>query len=378
MTPAEMGQTLPHPPSDPSPADGGVRSQVERLVRSSVPRGAAASADLAGRCVDAFLAHDHDPRLAARAVASACVQFGEAQTVHGLTDAELTTALHTIGRRLRRQVVPVLAQACDRPDLDALSRCVQEYLMRIVAHVRQGMQTMERFHTLPPLHRRRALAQAAFGLADGRNLRAFAVSCGLDPTVLLTPVVSTDPDTPLGEELRDHDDVLEGPAPRESAVPATWTDAQVCRRSRTDVARGPVVPLVELPEAVRITRTTAGVADPGASVTRTRDVLARVMVQSSPLLGDLLVSTRLAPFEDLPVTRRAVLGRTVLSWLERGIPVNVLAREIGVPPQTIHTRVATTRRMLDDPLADPDTRLELLAALRVAVPRWEAEAAASA
>lgn len=376
MTTGEVRDSLPHHPSFSLTDEAELRDQVERIVSSSVSSGRLASAQLAGRCVDAFFFHAHDPKLAARAVATVCTQFGERQTLHGLTDTQLTTALHAIGRSLRRQVVPIVAQGMERPDLDALSRAVQEYLMRIVTYVRQGMQTMERFHTLPPQHRRRALSQAAFGLTDGRNLRAFAFSCGFHPSTQLTPVVATRSDHVLCSELCEHEDVLEGPTARECAVPATWTDAQVHHRSQVDVARGPAVTLVKLPEAVRLTRTTAEVADHAVPVTRTCDVLAPVLLHMSPLLADQLVSTRLAPFDTLPVARRAALGSTVLAWLERGTPVNVVAREIGVPAQTIHTRLTTTRRLLDDPLSDPDTRLEVLVALRVAVPRWEAEAQA--
>jgi hypothetical protein len=97
------------------------------------------------------------------------------------------------------------------------------------------------------------------------------------------------------------------------------------------------------------------------------------MVHGSPLLADLLTGSRLGPFLELPAVRRAALGRTVLDWLGHGTPVNVLARQTGTPAQTIHTRLATAKRMLDDPLTDPDRRLELLVALRLAVPGWEAE-----
>jgi hypothetical protein len=325
-------------------------------VRDSVPNGAVVSARLAGACVDAFLAHDGDPRTAAQAVAAECTHFGELQTVHGLTDDDLTVALRAIGRGLRRHVMPVLLHQLDQLDSEALSRSVQEYLMRILGHIRQGMQTMQRFHA-----------------GDVRTLRGFALACGLDPAVRLTPVVATDPDAALDPALREHEDVLAGTAPGESAVPATWTNDQVRRRSGVDVARGPVVPLVELPEAARLTRTTAAVAVPGAPVTQTRDVLTQVMVHGSPLLADLLTGSRLGPFLELPAVRRAALGRTVLDWLGHGTPVNVLARQTGTPAQTIHTRLATAKRMLDDPLTDPDRRLELLVALRLAVPGWEAE-----
>lgn len=372
-TTGEVHPSLPHHPSNSLPDGAGLRGQVERLVRDSVPNGAVVSARLAGSCVDAFLAHHGDPRTAAQAVAAECTHFGELQTVHGLSDDDLTVALRAIGRGLRRHVMPVLLRQLDQLDSEALSRSVQEYLMRILGHIRQGMQTMQRFHALAPERRRHALSRAAFGAGDVRTLRGFALACGLDPAVRLTPVVATDPDATLGLALRDRDDVLAGTAPGEGAVPATWTNDQVRRRSGVDVARGPVVPLVELPEAARLTRTTAAVAAPGVPVTQTRDVLTQVMVHGSPLLADLVTGSRLGPFLELPAVRRAALGRTVLDWLEHGTPVNVLARQTGTPAQTIHTRLATAKRMLDDPLTDPDRRLELLVALRLAVPGWEAE-----
>lgn len=374
-TTGEVRDSLPHHPSNSLPAGAGLRGQVERLVRDSVPNGAAASARLAGSCVEAFVAHGGDPLAAAQAVAAECTQFGEVQTVHGLTDDDLTVALRSIGRGLRRHVIPRLLRQLDLADSEALSRSVQEYLMRILGHVRQGMQAMQRFHALPPDRRRLALSHAAFGAGDLRTLRGFATACGLDPAQLLTPVVATGADHPLDPTLLDHPDVLAGPSCAECAVPVAWADEQVRRRCGVDVARGPAVPLVELPESVRVTRTTAAVAADGVAVTRTCDVLAQVVLHDSPLLADLVTATRLGPFETLPVARRAALGRTVLHWLERGIPVNVLARETGTPAQTIHTRIATVKRLLDDPLTDPDSRLELLLALRVAVPGWEAETA---
>lgn len=365
--------SLPHHPSSGRPVGAGLRGRLEKLVRSSVPRAADDWVDLAHACADAFVTHGGDPVTAGRSVAARCLHFGETQAQAGMTDDELTAVVQAVGRGLRRHVIPAVVREQDLPDVEALSRAVQELLLRIVGHVRRGMQTVLRLHALSPVHRRRALTSALFGGSDGPGLRGLAIACDIDPTVRLTPVVATAPGTVLDAELRGRDDVLAAPRPEEAAVPADWSDEQVHALAGVDVARGPSADLVSLPEAVRLARTTAAVADPGTPVTASVDVLARLVVASSPVLVDLLVDRRLGPLASLPASRRSSLGSTLLAWLEHGRPANEVARLMGVPAQTVHTRLGTAKRLLGDPLTDPDVRLELLIALRAAVPRWERE-----
>lgn len=365
--------SLPHRPSSGRLDGAELRDRIEKLVRSSVPRAADAWVDLAVACADAFVVHGGDPVTAGRSVAARCLHFGETQAQAGMTDDELTAVVQSVGRGLRRQVIPAVVREQDLPDVETLSRAVQELLLRIVGHVRRGMQTVLRLHALSPVHRRRALTAALFGGSDGPSLRGLAIACGIDPTVRLTPVVATAPGAVLDAQLRGRDDVLPGPRPQEAAVPAAWSDDRVRALADVDVARGPSVDLVSLPEAVRLTRTTAAVAVPGTPVTASVDVLARLVVASSPVLVDLLIGQRLAPLADLPASRRSSLASTLLAWLEHGRPANEVARMMGVPAQTVHMRLGTAKRLLGDPLTDPDVRLELLVALRAAVPRWELE-----
>lgn len=365
--------SLPHHSSSGLPDGAGLRGRLEKLVRSSVPRGADDWVDLAVACADAFVTHGGDPVTAGRSVAARCLHFGETQAQAGMTDDELTAVVQAVGRGLRRHVIPAVVRERDLPDVETLSRAVQELLLRIVGHVRRGMQSVLRLHALSPAHRRRALTSALFGGSDGPGLRGLAIACGIDPNARLTPVVATASGAVLDAELRGHDDVLAAPRPEEAAVPAAWSDHRVRTLAGADIARGPSVDLVSLPEAVRLARATAAVAEPGRPVTASVDVLARLVVASSPVLVDLLVDRRLAALADLPAPRRSSLASTLLTWLEHGRPANEVARLMGVPAQTVHTRLGTAKRLLGDPLTDPDVRLELLIALRAAVPRWESE-----
>lgn len=107
------------------------------------------------------------------------------------------------------------------------------------------------------------------------------------------------------------------------------------------------------------------------------DLLGHVLIDGMPGLVELLVHKHLAPAERWAPQQRLRNAELLLAWLQRGVPLNRLARELNLPPQTAHNRFAQVKEAFGDVLEDPEQRLELLIALRSVLPRWRNERAHS-
>lgn len=90
-------------------------------------------------------------------------------------------------------------------------------------------------------------------------------------------------------------------------------------------------------------------------------------------LHQQLIERRLGPLLELSPGKRLKYGRLLSAWLELG---SIRASAPGVLDkhrQTLRYQVSRLEAMFGDQLRDRNARLELILALRAALPRWEAD-----
>jgi hypothetical protein len=109
----------------------------------------------------------------------------------------------------------------------------------------------------------------------------------------------------------------------------------------------------------------AGAGDRGRLVVAD-DHLLDLILGSSGELAAGLAARRLAPLDDLPPSARARLLETLAAWLDAHGEARPAAAALHVHVQTVRYRLGQLRDLLGDALDDPQARLELALALRVA------------
>ncbi|HET6877654.1 MAG TPA: helix-turn-helix domain-containing protein, partial [Jatrophihabitans sp.] len=97
-----------------------------------------------------------------------------------------------------------------------------------------------------------------------------------------------------------------------------------------------------------------------------------LLLEGEPGLADVLVRRRLEPLLALPEARRLKFARLLSAWLEHGGSQAELAQQLGAHRQTLHYRIGRLQEMFGAQLRDAQARVEILLALRAALPRWEA------
>lgn len=361
----------PYPIRDARLAVAGTRDLVEHAVRKAGPAAdVLIYRDLARRAVDALVTHDLDPATAARSFAAESRRLGAQRAQQRADEAAVARDLAAIGREVQLRVLPTIAGSIPLDGRELRAR-LGEYLRRILQDVVFGLRRAERLLNTPHDQRVGELLRSVTGREDAEAIVMLAQACGLDPAATYRPVIARDGGRwtrPFGGD----DAVVAAPELRIVLVPGDWSVRRVHGSAGRSVAVGPAVSVTRLPEAVRLTRHAARSRDTDAPV-EVETMLSELVVAPDGLLGEMLVDARLAPLHELPVTRRVRIGTTVLTWLQSGRPLNEVARTLGHPPQTVHSQVAVARKLLGDDLNDPERRLELILALRIALPRWRAE-----
>ncbi|WP_433153290.1 helix-turn-helix domain-containing protein [Actinomadura nitritigenes] len=134
------------------------------------------------------------------------------------------------------------------------------------------------------------------------------------------------------------------------------------------VVIGPTVPLGGLPDAMRWTREALALTLKGviaeAPVVHVDDHLLDLWLCADPHLTDLLAERLLGGLEHLPEDKRTVLATTLRVWLETWSTVTDVGARLHLHPQTVRYRLQQVRRLIDDPLEDPEARFAVEAVLR--------------
>lgn len=312
-----------------------------------------------------------EPHGAAKQVASLCRDIGSRQARRGDDVDDLAEAFRTARVAAQRGLSLAIDDAICGDDLRRLREELVVYLRLLFGHASAGLTCTRRLMDVSDTQRLDLLRDHLFNGTARAPLPLLLSLCGIEASTL-RPIVSRSGKLPT--RLTQHDGVVVGRDRREALVPADWSAEQIGRLAGVAVALGPVTALDRMTEAVRLTRTAARSGTDRDCDVSVDDVLGSLVLLTTPLLGDLLVERHLGPLLELPTVRRIPLAETLLTWLETGQPVNVVARQIGIPNQTAHSRIASARKTFGSLLDDADGRLELIVALRTALPRWSAAA----
>lgn len=183
-------------------------------------------------------------------------------------------------------------------------------------------------------------------------------------------------ESPLPRGLRGDPRLVARPSPYELLVPEGIAPQALAPALAGQVVVGPLTSWADLGESLQLLWRAARLLSDGRAVddrllVPCTEMLGPLLVAGNPLLTGLLASKHLAVFDGVRTARRNDLALTLLRWLETAGATNQLARDMGVPPQTLHSRLCKLREMFGAKLEDPPTRLELIVALRAVLPSWD-------
>jgi hypothetical protein len=107
-----------------------------------------------------------------------------------------------------------------------------------------------------------------------------------------------------------------------------------------------------------------GGADGAPGIAWCEDHLPTLVLLADEDLAAALSRQALAPLRGLRPDQADRLALTLLAWMESADDANAAARRLHVHPQTIRYRLRQVSDLFGDALGDPDTRFQLLLALR--------------
>jgi len=160
------------------------------------------------------------------------------------------------------------------------------------------------------------------------------------------------------------------PEPERPGQPGAVEEALRGRRA----VLGPSVPVLEAARSAARARAGWALHAAGrlgdAPVARTDDHLLDLLVAGDAGLAAELTQRRLAALDALPAGARTRAYETLRAWLDAHGDVATAGEALHVHAQTVRYRLARVREAIGDTaLDDPQARLELQLALRVAGPR---------
>ncbi len=107
-----------------------------------------------------------------------------------------------------------------------------------------------------------------------------------------------------------------------------------------------------------------GAADGAPGIAWCEDHLPTLVLLADEDLAAALSRQALAPLRGLRPDQADRMALTLLAWMESADDANAAARRLHVHPQTIRYRLRQVSDLFGDALGDPDTRFQLLLALR--------------
>jgi len=133
-------------------------------------------------------------------------------------------------------------------------------------------------------------------------------------------------------------------------------------------AVGPTVSLTQAARSLQWATSALGLMGrgilPRQGVVRCVDHLSTLLLHSDEPLLDELRSHVLAPLDTVSAEQRARHAETLLAWLLSGNNVPAVAAGLHLHPQTVRYRLRQLKHLFGDALDNPDTRLDLILALR--------------
>lgn len=323
--------------------------------------------------VGAFLDTRTDLAQAAATIAHLLDEVGEQQARRGSDAADLAAAFQAAQTAAQKGLNLAVGDLVTADELVLLREDLATYLIELHVHAHASLLRAQQLQEMTSRQRRARLGAVLFGPDHADDIQRLASWEDIDASQRVIAVVSVSAAIPLA--LRRHKQTLTGSSVREVLVPASWDASRLATQLSGQAIMCPAVPLTHSAEAVALARQAADLLREG-TVTDSRlivpgaDLLGTLLVESNPLLAELIVGKHLSALEAMSVPRRVTLGELALGSLESGQPIDQVARQLGIPRQTAHSRMKAIRTILGDALHDPTQRLELLVALRAALPRW--------
>ena len=169
--------------------------------------------------------------------------------------------------------------------------------------------------------------------------------------------------------------VLLVPAPidesRRRALSSAKPTAQLCL--------GCPVPLAQVPISLRWAQLASRLIAAGVIAATgpldCAEYLPLLLLHSEKPLHEQLIRRRLQPLAALSPSKRLKYARLLSTWLELGCTQGELAGVLQVHRQTVHYQVTRLQTMFGEQLHDRDARVEIMLALRAALPDWQGRAA---
>jgi DNA-binding PucR family transcriptional regulator len=136
-------------------------------------------------------------------------------------------------------------------------------------------------------------------------------------------------------------------------------------RSRVRAGLGTTVAFADASVSFARARAALGLADRDGQLVPAREHAGELLLAADPLLGREFAADALAPLQGLTPAARLRLCETLDAWLAEQGRLGLVARRLGVHPQTARYRLARLRELFGDALEDPERRFWLSLALRL-------------
>lgn len=373
---------LTHDASYPAPATVSrdrlsiLRTQVARSVVNGADAG---PGELIGEAVrasiEAFVASRANVGEAVTHVAPLLDKVG-CREAHRHPDAtRLHQSFKMANVAVQRGLVQVVGDLMTHDVLMQLRQDLMSYLAQLHKVAMAGYERTARLLALTPEDRLTELRAIAFRGASPRDVDQLGATIGFNPGQRVTPIISVRGRLP--EEIHNHPQALIDDSGTMALLAEEWGRLLPAMTFEGQVVLGPSSTIGKSHEGVALARNAAtllreGTVSDARNVVPSVDLLGELLVRGNRLLAELLVDKHLSPLEALAPPRRLALAEILLISLERGIPLNRIARELGIAAQTAHNRMNSLRTLLGDKLDDADQRLELIVAVRAALNRWKA------
>lgn len=365
-----------------------VADEVEEEVRRQVPEYARPADGAYGRhlrsgvvqALTLFVDHIADPRRQADAIAATYYELGRGEALEGRSLDALQSALRVGGLHAWRR----LGRTAEELGLDStVVAALGELSMRTVHEVAEAAAAgyaEAQLRSTDELERRRrrlldllleegpVSLEAVQGVAHGAR---WSVPRQVAVVALAATADQRGEDRPLAAAGALVD--MESRPPR-MLVPDPEGSGRFGGRAFALALRGrpaaigPTVPLTEAAQSLHWATRALGLMGrgilPRQGVVRCADHLSTLLLHSDePLLGQLQARV-LGPLDGVSAGQRPRLAETLLAWLLSGSNVPDVAARLHIHPQTVRYRLRQLEKLFGDALHDPETRLDLVLALR--------------
>lgn len=371
-----------------------VADDVEREVRRQVPEYARPADGAYGRNLRAgvvqaltlFVDHIADPREAGGEITATYHELGRGEALEGRSLDALQSALRVGGLHAWR----LMGHTAEDLGLDsAVVAALGELAFRTVHEVAQAAAAgyaEAQLRSSDELERRRRrlldllLEDGPVALEAVQDL-AHSARWPVPRTVCVVALAAAqdrrEEDHPLAAagalvDMESRPPRMLVPDPDEGAGRFGGRAFGLALRDRP-AAIGPSVAVTEAARSLRLATRALGLMGrgilPRRGVVRCCDHLSTLLLYGDEPLLELLRTRVLAPLDSVSAGQRERLAETLLAWLLSGSNVPDVAVRLHIHPQTVRYRLRQLEKLFGDALHDPQTRLDLILALRAESPR---------